>query len=224
MHLPGMSWMYLWKGYPRSLFRTLQSAIRVRNRWMGLAVSTSRVHQDGSVLSRNRTPSVVRQKKMRTVRDISDSCQIVVPGCIVLGKAASLTEACKLPKDRGNCDKYELRFYYNSEVKECKYFFYGGCAGNANNFKELAECERVCGKGMQATLVLKMLQVHYYSLQVLKQAAQSRAKPTPAIQVAKISQPLHSFRTLLYYQPSHRLLNPPHRALPRMKPRVLRCQ
>lgn len=51
---------------------------------------------------------------------------------------------CQLPKDRGPCDQYELRFYYNGRLGECKYFFFGGCAGNANNFERVEECERIC--------------------------------------------------------------------------------
>uniref|UniRef100_A0A1I7RSZ6 Kunitz/Bovine pancreatic trypsin inhibitor domain protein n=1 Tax=Bursaphelenchus xylophilus TaxID=6326 RepID=A0A1I7RSZ6_BURXY len=54
---------------------------------------------------------------------------------------------CSLPKERGPCDKYELRFYYSAELKECKYFFYGGCDGNANNFGRKEECDQVCNAG-----------------------------------------------------------------------------
>jgi hypothetical protein len=27
--------------------------------------------------------------------------------------------------------EYQMRFYFNRELGECKYFFYGGCEGNA---------------------------------------------------------------------------------------------
>ncbi|VDK68293.1 unnamed protein product [Litomosoides sigmodontis] len=53
-------------------------------------------------------------------------------------------DICQLPKDRGPCDQYELRFYYNNRLNECKYFFFGGCEGNANNFERVEECERFC--------------------------------------------------------------------------------
>jgi tissue factor pathway inhibitor len=39
------------------------------------------------------------------------------------------------------------RFYYNKELHECKYFFYGGCEGNANNFEHVEDCEKQCVKG-----------------------------------------------------------------------------
>lgn len=56
-------------------------------------------------------------------------------------------QVCGLPKERGPCDHYELRFYYNKEIGECKYFFYGGCEGNANNFAKVEDCEKACGAG-----------------------------------------------------------------------------
>ncbi|KAK6030489.1 Kunitz/Bovine pancreatic trypsin inhibitor domain protein [Ostertagia ostertagi] len=54
-------------------------------------------------------------------------------------------DVCSLPKERGPCDKYELRFYFNAELKECKYFFWGGCQGNKNNFEKVEDCESTCG-------------------------------------------------------------------------------
>ncbi|KFD51135.1 hypothetical protein M514_08035 [Trichuris suis] len=66
----------------------------------------------------------------------------------VASNLISPSNVCDLPKDRGSCSKFELRFYFNSEFKECKYFFYGGCGGNGNNFKELSQCEKTCGRSI----------------------------------------------------------------------------
>ncbi|KAK6113724.1 Kunitz/Bovine pancreatic trypsin inhibitor domain family protein [Brugia pahangi] len=64
--------------------------------------------------------------------------------CPINASSSATTNICQLPKERGPCDQYELRFYYNSRLGECKYFFFGGCEGNANNFERVEECERIC--------------------------------------------------------------------------------
>jgi len=51
---------------------------------------------------------------------------------------------CLLPKKPGKCKAYFPRYYYDSKKKSCQKFIYGGCQGNANNFKSLEECERKC--------------------------------------------------------------------------------
>uniref|UniRef100_A0A1I7YI99 Kunitz/Bovine pancreatic trypsin inhibitor domain protein n=1 Tax=Steinernema glaseri TaxID=37863 RepID=A0A1I7YI99_9BILA len=66
-----------------------------------------------------------------------------VAASLDLGPATN--DVCQLPKERGPCDRYELRFHYDSNLKECKYFFFGGCEGNANNFEHVEDCEKACG-------------------------------------------------------------------------------
>uniref|UniRef100_A0A1I8EMT4 Kunitz/Bovine pancreatic trypsin inhibitor domain-containing protein n=1 Tax=Wuchereria bancrofti TaxID=6293 RepID=A0A1I8EMT4_WUCBA len=71
--------------------------------------------------------------------------------CPVNASISGTSDICQLPKERGPCDQYELRFYYNSRLGECKYFFFGGCDGNANNFERVEECERVCRQRVKIT-------------------------------------------------------------------------
>ncbi|KAH7973007.1 hypothetical protein HPB52_020217 [Rhipicephalus sanguineus] len=52
---------------------------------------------------------------------------------------------CSLPMDKGPCSGLFPRYYYKSATKTCEEFAYGGCGGNANNFKTLHECESKCG-------------------------------------------------------------------------------
>ncbi|XP_022240776.1 papilin-like, partial [Limulus polyphemus] len=52
---------------------------------------------------------------------------------------------CNLPSDTGRCSAYIQRYYYNSDIKQCEEFIYGGCEGNENNFQTKAECEDACG-------------------------------------------------------------------------------
>ncbi|XP_037073511.1 papilin-like [Pollicipes pollicipes] len=54
------------------------------------------------------------------------------------------TEACADEKDAGSCSNYTTRFWYNVEDGSCQSFQYGGCGGNRNRFRTLAECQDRC--------------------------------------------------------------------------------
>ncbi|XP_032074536.1 LOW QUALITY PROTEIN: fused toxin protein-like [Thamnophis elegans] len=51
---------------------------------------------------------------------------------------------CHLPPVQGPCTAIIRRFYYNPASNKCLFFFYGGCKGNANNFKTKDECQKTC--------------------------------------------------------------------------------
>uniref|UniRef100_A0A3Q2PHQ1 Tissue factor pathway inhibitor n=1 Tax=Fundulus heteroclitus TaxID=8078 RepID=A0A3Q2PHQ1_FUNHE len=51
---------------------------------------------------------------------------------------------CHLPEAPGPCRGLLKRFFFDGETQQCKHFFYGGCFGNANNFRSMAECQRRC--------------------------------------------------------------------------------
>nr|XP_037275737.1 boophilin-G2-like [Rhipicephalus microplus] len=55
-------------------------------------------------------------------------------------------EVCTYPADSGPCKAYMPRFFYNTEMKKCEQFIYGGCGGNANNFLTFDACEKKCLK------------------------------------------------------------------------------
>ncbi|XP_070600356.1 tissue factor pathway inhibitor 2-like [Erythrolamprus reginae] len=57
---------------------------------------------------------------------------------------SSRNSNCELPPEKGPGNKLELRWFYNSKSRRCERFFYGGCNGNANNFKDINECDRCC--------------------------------------------------------------------------------
>lgn len=59
--------------------------------------------------------------------------------------AAALTAGvCLLQVDEGPCRGQIERFYYNTITQKCETFYYGGCIGNANNFKSYQECQKTC--------------------------------------------------------------------------------
>uniref|UniRef100_A0A3Q2QEN1 BPTI/Kunitz inhibitor domain-containing protein n=1 Tax=Fundulus heteroclitus TaxID=8078 RepID=A0A3Q2QEN1_FUNHE len=54
------------------------------------------------------------------------------------------TDLCLLPMEEGSCQRYTLRWYFNSQVRACRPFIYSGCKGNDNRFLHLEECEEAC--------------------------------------------------------------------------------
>ncbi|XP_070378535.1 BPTI/Kunitz domain-containing protein-like, partial [Dermacentor albipictus] len=57
---------------------------------------------------------------------------------------------CYLPKKRGPCFSHYRRYFYNAASETCEAFYYGGCAGNDNNFRAFEECMRMCSKYLEA--------------------------------------------------------------------------
>ncbi|XP_035174509.1 collagen alpha-6(VI) chain [Oxyura jamaicensis] len=62
------------------------------------------------------------------------------------GADYSVYDACDLARDSGECQNYDLKWYYNKEQKMCSWFWYGGCGGNKNRFETKEECEFSCIK------------------------------------------------------------------------------
>ncbi|XP_043242907.1 actinia tenebrosa protease inhibitors-like [Amphibalanus amphitrite] len=55
---------------------------------------------------------------------------------------AGRPKLCRLPKVVGPCLAAIPRYYFNG--KRCAQFIYGGCGGNANNFRTVGECRKTC--------------------------------------------------------------------------------
>ncbi|XP_054847787.1 tissue factor pathway inhibitor 2-like [Eublepharis macularius] len=51
---------------------------------------------------------------------------------------------CQLPVNEGLCKAKLPRWHYDKNTQTCKKFSYGGCQGNANNFRTKEECEQIC--------------------------------------------------------------------------------
>ncbi|XP_039951156.1 uncharacterized protein DDB_G0283357-like isoform X2 [Bactrocera tryoni] len=89
------------------------------------------------------------------------SCLVLISVVLHCGLAASastvglyapdrydgIPETCLLPMDFGYCRAKVKRYYFDMRRMKCAMFYFGGCAGNVNNFKSLEECNRVCLDG-----------------------------------------------------------------------------
>jgi len=60
------------------------------------------------------------------------------------GGCQDQTDYCRLPPMVGFCEALIPRYYFDGLSGTCKQFIYGGCGGNANNFKTKWECETHC--------------------------------------------------------------------------------
>lgn len=63
--------------------------------------------------------------------------------CLVQAKKSP----CHLVDEPGPCRGLVPRYFFDSKVNECRRFYYGGCFGNANNFRTLKECQDQCQPG-----------------------------------------------------------------------------
>ncbi|CAG7824316.1 unnamed protein product [Allacma fusca] len=59
---------------------------------------------------------------------------------------------CFLPKKVGPCRALIPAFYFDKSLGACKFFSYGGCQGNANNFDTREDCEELCVEGQEPPL------------------------------------------------------------------------
>ncbi|XP_049583944.1 tissue factor pathway inhibitor a [Syngnathus scovelli] len=59
---------------------------------------------------------------------------------------------CHLPEAEGPCRGLVTRFFFDSSSQRCKRFYYGGCFGNANNFRSIGECRARCQKQETVTV------------------------------------------------------------------------
>uniref|UniRef100_A0A1A9W2Z5 BPTI/Kunitz inhibitor domain-containing protein n=1 Tax=Glossina brevipalpis TaxID=37001 RepID=A0A1A9W2Z5_9MUSC len=67
----------------------------------------------------------------------------VISGIEISARKGS-PQICEMPKQVGQCRALLERYYYNYTLGTCKFFHYGGCGGNLNNFTTMKECKQTC--------------------------------------------------------------------------------
>ncbi|CAN9497989.1 unnamed protein product [Ophioblennius macclurei] len=58
---------------------------------------------------------------------------------------------CHLAEAPGPCRGLVTRYLFDRKSQQCRHFFYGGCFGNANNFRSMAECQARCQNPVKPT-------------------------------------------------------------------------
>ncbi|XP_022240200.1 papilin-like [Limulus polyphemus] len=69
-------------------------------------------------------------------------------GCsqVTLTGISSYEEVCSLPKEKGPCRNFTVKWFFDVNYGGCIRFWYGGCGGNKNQFMSEVECEATCTK------------------------------------------------------------------------------
>nr|XP_037274981.1 putative Kunitz-type serine protease inhibitor [Rhipicephalus microplus] len=111
--------------------------------------------------------------------------------------ASSIPERCKLPAHPGFCRMPLLRWWYNVETGQCEEFYFGGCAGNANNFETKELCEKTCSE--ESTNLTPLQPVLAFRGLTKKMLPASRPNGWPICRRPPYSGPCRAAFTRFYY-------------------------
>lgn len=78
---------------------------------------------------------------------------------------------CHLDEAPGPCRGLLTRYFFDSGSQQCKHFFYGGCFGNANNFRSMAACQAKCQNPGRPGWTFVLLQQRLANTQAVQTAA-----------------------------------------------------
>uniref|UniRef100_H3BWP7 Tissue factor pathway inhibitor n=1 Tax=Tetraodon nigroviridis TaxID=99883 RepID=H3BWP7_TETNG len=80
-----------------------------------------------------------------TLEECEETCVVsVLCSLLEISLQKNNKTPCHLSEAPGPCRGLLSRYFYDSRSQQCKHFFYGGCFGNANNFRSMAECQAKC--------------------------------------------------------------------------------
>lgn len=142
--------------------------VPLRNAWGSSDLSFTRKSAQGGIPARVAIPGCF----------IWPSCSDLVSSQVLSGARCTLAEVlrlfgscldifsspdCELEPEPGRCRASFQRFYFNPSCQECETFTYGGCGGNANNFKTIEDCKKTCFPG-NTYIIQSHATLHYVFL------------------------------------------------------------
>ncbi|KHJ95481.1 Kunitz/Bovine pancreatic trypsin inhibitor domain protein [Oesophagostomum dentatum] len=71
-------------------------------------------------------------------------CRSLCDGVVDPTPSGPSAGVCALPISTGKCRAALRRYGYDSTLKKCVSFIYGGCEGNANRFETMEDCQSSC--------------------------------------------------------------------------------
>ena len=90
------------------------------------------------------------------------------------------TAVCSLPRSSGNCNGYNIVWYYDLDLQRCRRFIYTGCGGNENRFETDAECLQLCDGVSKDGLIVRPTQRSRVTARPIPQATpRPTYRPTP---------------------------------------------
>ncbi|XP_041353663.1 papilin-like isoform X2 [Gigantopelta aegis] len=97
------------------------------------------------------------------------------------GSAVTGTAVCSLPRNGGNCNGYNIVWYYDLDLQRCRRFIYTGCGGNENRFDSDAECLQLCdGVSKDGMIVRPTSRPRVTSRPVPRATPRPTSRPTTA--------------------------------------------
>ncbi|XP_072031734.1 papilin-like isoform X2 [Amphiura filiformis] len=92
-------------------------------------------------------------------------------------------DPCTLPRDPGRCNKTPTRMYYFDQSSGlCEQFYYSGCHGNPNRFRDIRSCQETCNVIGEESSVVEP-QVPGSSCEEFRDQAQKQSRTHPGIYV-----------------------------------------
>ncbi|XP_067418246.1 collagen alpha-1(XXVIII) chain isoform X2 [Emydura macquarii macquarii] len=105
------------------------------------SVTPSFYGRPGDLETRTSSPDV--SLPFNIITDVEQPSSILQPRVV----AAKKDPRCLEPLKPGDCQNYQVKWYYDKDANSCARFWYGGCNGTRNRFETEKACQETCIHG-----------------------------------------------------------------------------